>query len=196
MDKALSREALDTLFFEARTHKAWQERDVPDALIQQIYDTMKWGPTSANTCPMRVVFVRSKDAKEVLKPFLDKGNVEKTMAAPVVAIFAYDNQFFQHMGKLAPHIDVQKWYAGKDAANAETAWRNGTLQAGYFMLAARALGLDCGPMSGFDKQKVKDAFFPDLDGDVNFLCNLGYGDPEKLFPRAARLDFDEACKIV
>lgn len=196
MDKVLDRAALEVLFFEARTHKAWQERDVPDALIHQIYDTMKWGPTSANTCPMRVVFVRSREAKEKLKPFLDKGNVEKTMSAPVVAIFAYDNQFFKHMGKLAPHIDVAKWYAGKDAANAETAWRNGTLQAGYFMLAARALGLDCGPMSGFDKQKVKDAFFPDLDGDVNFLCNLGYGDPEKLFPRAARLDFDEACKLV
>ena len=192
----LDDEALNTLFFEARTYNGWQDKDVPDSLLQQIFDTMKWGPTSANCCPLRIVFVRSEEAKQKLKPLLDKGNQEKTMEAPVVALFAMDRKFFKYAGKLAPHVNVEAWYGGKDEANKETANVNGTLEAAYFMLAARALGLDCGPMSGVNKQGVKDAFFPDLDGEVKFVCALGYGRPETLYPRAKRLDFDEACAIV
>lgn len=195
-NKAVPQEALDTLFFEARTYKGWSKQEVPDAMLRQIYDAMKWAPTATNSCPLRVKFVRTPEGKEKLKPFLDKNNVAKTMAAPVVAIFAHDCQFYNQFGTLAPHIDVAKWYEGKDEANAEAAFRNGSLQAAYFMLAARAFGLDCGPMSGFNKEGVKDAFFPDLHGDVNFLCNLGYGDPTSLKPRAARLGFDEVCEIV
>jgi 3-hydroxypropanoate dehydrogenase len=195
-DRTLDQKALETLFFDARTYNSWQEKDVPDSLLQKIHDTCRWGPTSANCCPMRIVFVKSKEQKEIMRPILDKGNVDKTMAAPVTAVIAYDRKFYDRMGKLSPRIDVEKWYGGKDALVAETAWRNGTLQAGYFILAARALGLDCGPMSGFKKDEMKKAFFPDLEGDVNFICNLGYGDPVTLYPRGARLDFDEACKIV
>lgn len=194
--KALDGAALDILFREARTYNGWQDKDVPDTLIKQIYDTMKWGPTSANCCPLRIVFVRSKEAKERLKPLLDKGNQDKTMEAPVIALFAMDRKFFKYASKLAPHIDVEKWYGGKDEANKETAAVNGTLQAAYFMLSARAHGLDCGPMSGVDKAGVKDAFFPDLDGEVKFVCSLGYGRPETLYPRAQRLDFAEACGVV
>lgn len=194
--KPLDDSALDTLFRTARTYNGWQDRDVPDELVHSIYDLMKWGPTSANCCPLRIVFVRTKEGKKKLKPLLDKGNQDKTMEAPVVALFAMDRKFFKHAGKLAPHVDVEKWYGGKDEANKETANLNGTLQAAYFMLAARSLGLDCGPMSGVNKQGVKDAFFPDLDGEVKFVCSLGYGRPETVRPRAQRLDFDEAAKIV
>ncbi len=192
----LDQAALDALFFKARTFNGWQDKDVPDDMVKQIFDTMKWGPTSANCCPLRIVFVRTKEAKEKLKPLLDKGNQDKTMEAPVVALFAMDRQFYKYAGKLAPRIDVEKWYGGKEEANKETAALNGTLQAGYFLLAARALGLDCGPMSGINRQGIKDAFFPDLDGEVKFVCSLGYGRPETLYPRAERLNFDEACKIV
>lgn len=195
-DKILDQHAFNVLFLEARTYNGWNEQDVPDSLLQNIHDLAKWGPTSANCCPMRVVFVKSKEAKERLVPLMDKGNQEKTMKAPVTALFAFDRKFYDKMGKLAPHVDVEKWYGGKDALVAETAWRNGTLQAAYFMIAARAMGLDCGPMSGFNKAKVKEAFFPDLEGDVNFVCNLGYGDASTLYPRGPRLDFAEACQIV
>ncbi len=192
----LDQSALDTLFIKARTYNGWQAKDVPDSLLQQIHDVAKWGPTSANCCPLRIVFVRTPEAKEKLKPLLDKGNQEKTMQAPVVALFAMDRKFYKFAGKLAPRIDVEKWYGGKEEANKETAALNGTLQAAYFMLAARSLGLDCGPMSGVNKQGIKDAFFPALDGEVKFVCSLGYGVEETLYPRAARLDFDEAHKIV
>lgn len=195
-DKKLDDAAFDTLFREARTYNGWQDKDVSDDLIRQVYDLAKWGPTSANCSPMRMVIVRSKEEKEQLKPMLDKGNQEKTMEAPAIALFAYDFKFYDKMGKLAPHVDVEKWYGGKEALVKETAWRNGTLQTAYFMLAARSLGLDCGPMSGFNKAKVKDAYFPDMDGEVNFICSLGYGRPETLYPRAQRLDFDEAAKLV
>jgi 3-hydroxypropanoate dehydrogenase len=195
-NQPLDQQAFDTLFREARTYNGWQDRDVPESLVREIYDLMKWGPTSANCCPLRIVFVRSEEAKEKLKPMLDKGNQDKTMEAPVVALFAYDRKFYEKMSKLAPHVDTQKWYGGKDALVAETAWRNGTLQAAYFLLAARAKGIDCGPMSGFSKDKVKAEFFPGLDGDVNFICALGYGRPETLHPRAKRLDFEEAAKFV
>lgn len=192
----LDEQALDTLFVKARTFNGWTGRDVSDDLLRQVYDLAKWGPTSANSSPLRIVFVRTPGAKERLKPLLDKGNREKTMQAPVVALFAYDYKFYNKMNKLAPHVNVEKWYGGKDALIAETAMRNGTLQAAYVMMAARSLGLDCGPMSGFDKTGVKAAFFPDLEGEVNFICSLGYGEASTLHPRAARLDFDEACGIV
>lgn len=195
-NQALDQKAFDTLFLEARTYNGWQDKDVPESLVQEIYDLMKWGPTSANCCPLRIVFVRSKEAKEKLKPLLMKGNQDKTMEAPVVALFAMDRKFYNNAHKLAPRIDINSWYVGKDEANKETAAVNGTLQAGYFMLAARAKGLDCGPMSGADLKGVKEAFFPDLDGDVKFVCSLGYGRPETLYPRAARLDFDEAASFV
>lgn len=193
--KKLDAADLDILFREARTYNGWQDKNVPDELIKQIYDVMKWGPTSANCCPMRVVFVRSDEAKQKLKPLLAKGNQDKTMEAPVVALFAVDRKFFKNAPKLAPHVNVEAWYGGKDEANKETAALNGTLQGAYFMLAARALGLDCGPMTGADMNGLKDAFFPDLDGEVKFVCSLGYGRPETLYPRAQRLDFDEACTV-
>lgn len=195
-DKKLDNQAFDVLFREARTYNGWQDKDVTQEQINQIYDLAKWGPTSANCCPLRIVFVRSKEEKERLKPMLDKGNQDKTMEAPVVALFAYDFKFYDKMGKLAPHVDVEKWYGGKEALVKETAWRNGTLQAAYFMLAARALGLDCGPMSGFNKAKIKEAYFPDLDGEVNFICSIGHGREGTPYPRAKRLDFSEAAKIV
>lgn len=194
--KKLDDEALDILFRTARTYNGWQDKDVPDSLLKQIHDVAKWGPTSANCCPLRVVFVRTKEQKEKLKPLLDKGNQDKTMQAPVVALFAMDRKFFKNAPKLAPHVNVEAWYGGKDEANKETANVNGTLQAAYYMLAARSLGVDCGPMSGVNKPGIKDAFFPDLDGEVKFICSLGYGVPESVYPRAARLDFDEACTIV
>lgn len=195
-DRILDQKAFDTLFLEARTYNGWLDKDVPDSLVKEIYDLMRWGPTSANCCPMRVVFVRTDEEKEKLKPMLDKGNQDKTMQAPVIALFANDRKFYEKMDKLAPHVDVKKWYGGKEALVIETATRNGTLQAAYFMLAARAMGIDCGPMSGFSKDKVKEAYFPELDGEVNFICSLGYGDPATPYPRATRLDFDEACRIV
>lgn len=196
-DTILGDEALDILFREARTHKAWNGKDVTDVLVQAVYDLMKWGPTSANCCPARFVFIKSKEAKERLKPHLDAGNVDKTMSAPIVAIIAYDMDFVSKMGKLAPHMkDPSRMFGTDEAKLRETAFRNGTLEGGYFMLAARALGLDCGPMSGFNKDGVKAEFLSDTKYEPNFLCNLGYGDTAQLFPRAPRLEFDEACEIL
>jgi 3-hydroxypropanoate dehydrogenase len=196
-NRILDDNALDALFRTARTHKAWTDREVSDVLVQAVYDLMKWGPTSGNCCPARFVFVKSSAAKERLKPHLDKGNVEKSMTASMTAIIAHDLKFYEKFPVLAPHMKdpVQK-FAGKDAENAETAFRNGSLQGAYFMIAARALGLDCGPMSGFDKAGVSREFFPDSDWEPNFLCNIGYGDDEKVFPRAPRLAFDDVCEIV
>lgn len=189
--------ALDLMFVNARTHSVWLGQPVPDALLQQAYDLMKWGPTSANCCPARIVFVKSKEAKEKLKVCLDKGNVDKTMAAPVTAIFAHDMEFYEKLAtKLSPHnLKTREWFAGKPEKIKDTAFRNGSLQGGYFILAARALGLDCGPMSGFDNAKVDEAFFAGTPIKSNFLINLGYGDASKLYPRAPRLDFNEACNI-
>ena len=157
---------------------------------------MKWGPTSANCSPARFKFVKSKEAKQTLKPLMAEGNVDKTMAAPVTVIIANDKEFYEHLPKLFPHTDARSWFAGKEKAIEETATRNGTLQGAYLMLAARSLGLDCGPMSGFDKQGVKDAFFPDDNVEVNFLCNIGYGDPDSLFDRSPRFDFEEIAEIL
>jgi len=189
-------ESFDILFREARTYNGWLKRDVGDDLLHSIHDLCKWGPTSANCSPMRTVFIKSPEAKARLKSFLDKGNVDKTMAAPVSAVFAFDMEFYNHLPRLFPHTDAKSWFVGNDTLIEETAWRNGTLQAGYFILAARAAGLDCGPMSGFDKNGVKEAFFAGENVRVNFLCNLGYGDPASLHPRSPRFDFPDVCRIV
>jgi 3-hydroxypropanoate dehydrogenase len=193
--RILNDQSLDTLFRTARTYNGWEDRDVSDVLIRAVYDLMKWGPTSANCCPARFVFVRTQDAKEKLKPHMHENNREKTIAAPVTAIIANDLKFYDALPKLFPHADAKSWFEGKPDVIRETAMRNGTLQGAYFMLAARALGLDCGPMSGFDKAGVKAAFFPNDDIEVNFICNIGHGNPDSLFPRSPRFHFDEICKI-
>jgi 3-hydroxypropanoate dehydrogenase len=197
MTDILSDDALNLLFREARTFTHWQDRPVSAVLLEAVYDLFRLGPTSANSCPARVVFVTSADAKEKLKPALSKGNVRQTMAAPVTAVIGYDMLFYEKLGQLYPSSpDARSWFEGKPNAIAETAFRNGSLQGAYLMIAARALGLDCGPMSGFDKAKVDAAFFPDGRVKSNFLCNIGYGDRESLHPRSPRLTFDEACSIV
>lgn len=188
---------MDQLFRQARTHGHWTGEEVSDTTIKALFDLLKMGPTSANTGPARFVFVKSKEAKETLKPHLDAGNVEKTMAAPVTAIIGMDMKFYDHMDRLFPHAPgARNWFAGKEAAISSTAFRNSSLQGGYLILAARALGLDCGPMSGFNAAGVKEAFFPGQDVEINFLCNLGYGDDSKLHPRLPRFDFSDVCKIV
>lgn len=192
----VSEKDLDILFNDARTHVAWQDKDVEDSLLKQIYDLTKMAPTSANCQPMRVLFIKSKEAKERLKPLLDKGNVEKTMSAPVVAVIAHDLKFFEHLPELFPHTDAKSWFVGKDDYIKSTAFRNGTLQGGYFILAARALGLDCGPMSGFNNAKVDEEFFKGTEYKSNFLINLGYGDESKLHPRSPRPEFEKFCKII
>ncbi len=186
----------DILFRKARSYNGWLEKDVPDALLKEVFDLLKFGPTSANCLPMRVKFVKSKEAKERLKPLLDEGNVEKSMAAPVVAVMAYDLKFYEHLPKLFPHTDAKSWFEGNDAKIKETANRNGILQGAYLMLAARALGLDCGPMSGFDADGAKKEFFPDDDVMVGFICALGYGDENSIFPRSPRFEFGEVCEIL
>lgn len=195
----ISEEALDVVFRKARTFSAWLPREVPVEVLRGVWDLAKMGPTSANTMPGRVVFVVSKAGKEKLKPCLDAGNVDKTMSAPVTAIFAHDLAFWERMPTLWPqNPGAQAWFTGDDKAafRERHAFRNGTLGAAYFMIAARAMGLDCGPMSGFDNAKVDAAFFPDGRWKSNFLCNLGYGDASKLYPRNPRLSFEEACAVV
>jgi 3-hydroxypropanoate dehydrogenase len=193
----LNDESLDLIFRKARTHNVWLDKPVDDALLAQIYDLAKMGPTSANMCPMRVVFVKSKPAKEKLKPALDAGNVNKTMAAPVTAIIGMDIRFYEKLPKLFPHADAKAWFKDLPENVLETiALRNSSLQGAYFMLAARSHGLDCGPMSGFDNAKVDTAFFAGTTVKSNFLCNLGHGDTSTLYPRSPRLEFGEACQIV
>ncbi|XSG83155.1 MAG: malonic semialdehyde reductase [Methyloligella sp. ZOD6] len=194
--QALDKAALDQLFFAARTHNAWLDKDVPDELLHELVDILKMGPTSANTLPARFVFVKSKEAKEKLKPHLSKGNQEKTMQAPVCAIIAYDLEFYERLPVLFPHTNAKSWFEGKAEKIKETAFRNGSLQGAYLILAARALGLDCGPMSGFDPEGVNEAFFAGTPYAANFLCNIGYGDDSELMPRNPRPDFDEIAKIV
>ena len=192
-----SDESLDLIFRKARTHSAWLDKPVDDALLLQAYDLARMGPTSANMCPMRVVFGTSQAAKEKLKPALDAGNVDKTMIAPVTAIIAMDIHFYDKLPKLFPHADAKAWFKDLPENVLEyIALRNSSLQGAYFMLAARSLGLDCGPMSGFDNAKVDAAFFAGTTVKSNFLCNLGHGDPTKLYPRAPRLAFEEACKVL
>ena len=189
-------EALDILFRSARSHNKWQQKPVTPQMLLAIYDLMRWGPTTANSEPARILFLLSKESKERLRPHLDEGNVEKTMTAPVVTIIAYDLKFADKLPKLFPHNqDAINWYTDPAHA-ARTAFRNGSLQGAYFMLAARAIGLDCGPMSGFNNAGVDKEFFPDGKVKSNFLCGIGYGDPGGIFPRHPRLSFDEACKIL
>ena len=194
--KSLSEEAMEQIFIKARTHSVWLPEPVSDELLREIYNLMKWGPTSANCSPARIVFVKSKEAKEKLLPCMASGNVEKTKTAPVTAILAQDMEFYEKLPKLFPHADARSWFVGNQPLIDATAFRNGTLQGAYFMIAARSLGLDCGPMSGFDNAKLDAAFFQGTSWKSNFVCNLGYGDSGKLYPRSPRLDFDEACKIL
>jgi 3-hydroxypropanoate dehydrogenase len=192
----LSQKALDLLFLEARTRNGWRRKKVPPELLEDIWNIARMGPTSANCQPLRVVFVTSKEAKNKLAPALSAGNREKTMEAPVTAIFAYDLAFYDLLPRLFPHEQrARSWFAGKEPLIQETAFRNGTLQAAYFMLAARARGLDCGPMSGFNQEKVNQAFFSEGTHKVNFICNLGYGTDANLFPRSPRLTFNEAARV-
>lgn len=187
--------ALDTLFRKARSHNGWQDKPVSDELLHRLYELMKWGPTSANSCPARIVFVKSDAAKEKLKSALAEGNIEKSMTAPVVAIIAMDMEFYEQLPRLFPHTDAKSWFEGKPDKIEETAFRNSSLQGAYLIMAARSLGLDCGPMSGFDNNKLDAAFFPDGKIKSNFICAIGYGDQSRLFPRGPRLEFDEACRI-
>jgi 3-hydroxypropanoate dehydrogenase len=196
MNKSVSEEGLDLIFRKARTHSDWQDRFVPEDLLRRVYDLTKMGPTSANMCPARFLFVVSKEAKERLKPALAPANVDKTMTAPVTVIIAHDLEFYEKLPKLFPHADAKSWFAGNTAFIQESAFRNGTLQGAYFMIAARALGLDCGPMSGFDSKKVDETFLAGTPWRSNFLCNIGYGEASKLHARGPRLDFEEACRIL
>jgi 3-hydroxypropanoate dehydrogenase len=195
MSHAINDDALDVIFREARTQNKWLDKPVSTALLMAVYDLMRWGPTSANQSPARFVFLTTKEAKERLKPHLSEGNRAKTMSAPVTAIIGYDLDFPETLPKLFPHApDAKNWFKGPAAE--VHAFRNGTLQGGYFIIAARALGLDCGPMSGFDNAGVDKEFFPCGRIKSNFICSVGYGDPAGLFPRSPRLSFDEACKIL
>lgn len=189
-------DALDTIFRNARTQNKWRDEPVSNALLMAVYDLMRWGPTSANCSPARIVFITTLEAKERLKPHLSPGNRDKTMSAPATAIIGYDLDFAAKLPQLFPHApDAKDWFA--DPAHAEkTAFRNGSLQGAYFIIAARSLGLDCGPMSGFDNDGVDKEFFAGTRVKSNFICSLGHGDPAGLFPRSPRLSFDEACKIL
>lgn len=184
------------MFRTARTATHWQDRPVDAALLAAVWDLAKWGPTSANSMPARVVFVTSPAAKERLKDCLIPGNVAQTMAAPTTAIIGFDLEFYERLPTLYPHTDARSWFVGKPPLIEATAFRNSTLQGAYFIIAARALGLDCGPMSGFDNAKVDERFFAGTAVKSNFLCNVGYADRSRLHPRGPRLAFDEACKIV
>lgn len=196
MSTHLSDSALDQLFNNARTHNAWQDRAVSDETLQQLFDLLKMAPTSANCSPARFVFVRSTEAKAKLKPCLSEGNVEKTMSAPVTVIVGMDMAFYEQLPFLFPHADARSWFAGNDAAIKATAERNSALQGAYLIMAARALGLDCGPMSGFDQAALDAAFFANSTVKANFLINLGYGDASKLFARSPRFAFADACQIL
>ncbi len=194
--KKISSESLDQVFRGARTHWVWRPEPVPIELLKEAYSLAALGPTSANSSPARFVFITTPEAKARLLPAVAPGNVEKTKTAPVTVIIAYDIEFHEKLPLLFPARDMRSIFAGNAALIQETAFRNGTLQGGYFVLAARALGLDCGPMSGFDQQKVNAEFFPDGKWKANFLCNVGYGDPSKLFPRSPRLKFEVACLVL
>jgi 3-hydroxypropanoate dehydrogenase len=205
MTTLISNDALNVLFREARTHNAWLDKPVSDELLRELYDLMKYGPTSANSNPARILFLRTTEAKQRLQPALSATNVEKVLKAPVTAIVGFDLKFFEHTPKLFPHNPaMREMFANAPPLAEITAFRNATLQGGYMILAARALGLDCGPMSGFDNAKVDAEFFSASAGNPpsfvhvksNFLCNLGYGDASKLFPRNPRLSFEDACRLL
>jgi 3-hydroxypropanoate dehydrogenase len=192
---ALTTEALDQLFTHARTHNRFASQPIPESTLRRLYDLMKWGPTSMNCQPARLVFVTSPAGKAMLAPALSPGNLDKTMAAPVTVIIATDSRFHEHLPTMFPAFEAEPMFAGDAELATSTAFRNGTLQGAYLIIAARALGLDCGPMSGFDAGKLNAAFFPDGRYQANFLCNLGIGDPAGLHPRGPRLSFDEACRM-
>ncbi|MCB1627322.1 MAG: malonic semialdehyde reductase [Xanthomonadales bacterium] len=192
---ALDQAGLDLLFNDARTHSHWKDEPVSDDTLRKLYELLRMAPTSGNCSPGRFVFVRSPEAKARLKPALDEGNVAKTMAAPVTAIVATDFEFYEKLPKLFPHTDARSWFAGKPEAILWGGFRNGTLQGAYLILAARALGLDCGPMSGFNNAQVDETFFAGTPWKSNFLVNLGHGDASRLHARSPRLDFEEACRI-
>ncbi len=192
----LSDKSLDQLFRQARSFNGWQDGEVSDIQLQGIIDLMKMAPTSANCQPVRILFLKTLEAKTRLKPFLITENVEKVMTAPVVAVIGHDMAFYDNLPKWFPHTDARSWFVGNDELIETTAFRNGTLQGAYLMLAARALGLDCGPMSGFDNAKVDEEFFAGTTTRSNFICGLGYGDPESIFDRSPRPSFDDLAKIL
>lgn len=197
MSEIVSDKALDILFRQARSHSFWLDKPVSDVTLQALYDLMRYGPTTANSQPARLLFLKSKEAKERLRPHLIPTNVEKVMTAPVTAIIGYDTRFYEHLPKVFPHNPAARsWYEGDPEHVERNALRNSSLQGGYLIIAARALGLDCGPMSGFDNAGVDREFFPDGRVKSNFLCCLGYGDHSKLFPRNPRFEFDEVCRIL
>ena len=191
----LNDSALNTLFFQAHTQQGWRDKDITDQQLHQIYDLMKWGPTSANCSPARIVFVKTPEAREKLLACMNPGNVEKTRTAPVTAIIGMDMAFYEKLPQLFPHTDARSWFAGNQPLIEATAMRNSSLQGGYFIMAARAVGLDCAPMSGFNADKLNEAFFAGTPVKANFVCGIGYGDSSKLHPRGPRLSFDEACRI-
>jgi len=194
--KAVEATSLARIFTEARTHNAFLDRPVPDELLVKAVDLAKMGPTSANQSPMRVLFLRSREARERLRPALSPGNLDKTMSAPVVAITAFDEHFYEHLPFLFPHADAKSWFSGNPAFAARAAFQNGTLQVAYLIIALRAVGLDTGPMTGFDNAKVDAEFFPEGHVKSNVLINIGYGDHEKLFPRSPRFSFAEIAKVL
>ncbi|MDX8400729.1 MAG: malonic semialdehyde reductase [Gallionellaceae bacterium] len=193
---ALDQAAIEQLFLDAHTYNAWQDKAVSDELLQRLYDILRMGPTAANSCPVRIVFVKTPQAKEKLSPAVAEGNRAKTMAAPVTAIIGYDLHFYEKMDMLFPNAPgARSWFDHDEQVAFTNAFRGGTLQAAYLIIAARALGLDCGPMGGFDNAKVDELFFAGTNVKSNFLCNLGYGDVAGVYPRNPRLSFDEACSI-
>jgi 3-hydroxypropanoate dehydrogenase len=196
MTAAINDLAINQLFLEAKTHSYWLDKPVSDDLLREVYDMCKMGPTSANCQPQRIVFIKSAEAKQKLLPCLYEGNVEKTMSAPVVALFAYDIEFYEQLLLTFPHVDAKPWFTQSENDTFMHAFRNANLQAAYFMLAARAKGLDCGAMSGFDAAKVDEIFLSGTKYRSNFLCNLGYGDLSKVHDRLPRLSFDAVCKVV
>lgn len=196
MSHAIADTALDQVFRTARTQNTWQDKPISPAVLQAVYDLARMGPTSANCSPARFIFLTTSEAKNKLKPFLLPGNVDKVLTAPATAIIGHDMTFYEKLPKLFPHTDARSWFVGNDRLIETTAFRNGTLQGAYLMMAARSLGLDCGPMSGFDNAGVDKAFFDNGPVKSNFICALGYGDPKGLFPRSPRLSFEEACQVL
>ena len=194
--KTIEASSLAQIFTEARTHNVFLDRPVSDELLKKAVELARMGPTSANQSPLRVLFLRSAEAKERLRPALAPGNLDKTMSAPVVAITAYDEEFYEHLPFLMPHVDAKAWFSGDPVKAARSAFQNGTLQVAYLLIALRAVGLDTGPMTGFDNAKVDAEFFPEGKVKSNVLINIGYGDHEKLFPRSPRFSFDQIAKIL
>ena len=197
MSKAVNDEGLDIIFRQARSQNKWQDKPVSDTILRAVYDLMKWGPTSANCSPARIVFLKTAEAKQRLVPHLLESNVEKVVTASACVIIAYDLEFYERIPELFPHNpEAREWFAHDEKVAEVTAFRNGSLQGAYFMIAARALGLDCGPMSGFDNAGVDKEFFPGGKIKSNFLCSIGYGDPTGVFGRSPRLGFENACQIL